>query len=94
MTRIYGWEPEPYYNISEIRSLETMPKTLKDVIGKENSNFIDLRAYVSLFPPQKANGASTVMASVPRSSPVVPVSAWSGSPARATPPRTRSTWDR
>lgn len=29
MNRIYGWEPEPFYNISEVTEHPTMPSTLK-----------------------------------------------------------------
>ncbi len=32
MNRMYGWEPEPYYNLTEINQLE-MPQWLKDRIG-------------------------------------------------------------
>ena len=34
MNRIYGWEPEPYYNVTEIQSHPSMPQSLKDHIGK------------------------------------------------------------
>ncbi len=33
MNRMYGWEPEPYYNITEVRQLPKMPVWLKDNIG-------------------------------------------------------------
>ncbi len=33
MNKLYGWEPEPYYNLTEIRALERMPDWLKDKIG-------------------------------------------------------------
>ena len=29
---MFGWEPEPYYNISEVRGLAEMPPELKDHI--------------------------------------------------------------
>ena len=32
LNRIYGWTPEPYFNLTEIERLPDMPKTLKDHI--------------------------------------------------------------
>jgi len=34
LNKIYGWEPEPYYNITEIMDLPKMPRQLKDHIMK------------------------------------------------------------
>ena len=28
-----GWEPEPYYNLTEVREHPSMPKLLKEKIG-------------------------------------------------------------
>ena len=33
VNRVFGWEPEPYYNISEVRGLVEMPRGLRDHIG-------------------------------------------------------------
>ena len=33
VNRVFGWEPEPYYNISEVRGLVEMPQGLRDHIG-------------------------------------------------------------
>merc|ERR1711915_184207 len=32
MNKVFGWEPEPYYNLTEIEQLPKMPQNLKDVI--------------------------------------------------------------
>lgn len=32
MNQIVGWEPVPYYNITEINAIEEMPKYLKQRI--------------------------------------------------------------
>ena len=29
-----GWEPEPYYNITEVREHSSMPRLLKEKIGE------------------------------------------------------------
>ena len=34
MNRIYGWQPEPFYNMTEIENHEKMPKQLKNHISK------------------------------------------------------------
>ena len=40
---MFGWEPEPYYNISEVRGLVEMPRGLKDHIGAYmTSKHVDL----------------------------------------------------
>ena len=33
-TKIFDWEPEPYYNITEVQQLPQMPKRLKNEISK------------------------------------------------------------
>jgi len=33
MNKVYGWQPEPYYNITQIQSLPTMPDYLKTYIS-------------------------------------------------------------
>lgn len=33
VNRIYGWEPEPYYNLTEVQNLPDMPMDLKNRIG-------------------------------------------------------------
>ena len=33
VNQVFGWEPEPYYNITEVRGHSSMPKILKDRIG-------------------------------------------------------------
>lgn len=39
ISRMYGWEPEPYYNVTEILALETMPKSLKShIVGVWKKN--------------------------------------------------------
>jgi len=34
LNKVYGWEPDPYYNITEIMELPKMPRQLKDHIQK------------------------------------------------------------
>ena len=34
MNKVVGWEPEPYYNLTEVERLEKMPRKLKDNIVK------------------------------------------------------------
>lgn len=34
VNKMYGWVPEPYYNISEVNQLKEMPQFLKNQIGK------------------------------------------------------------
>jgi len=34
MNKVVGWEPEPYYNLTEVGSLEKMPQKLKNTIVK------------------------------------------------------------
>ena len=29
MNRIYGWEPEPYYNVTEVMNSDVIPQTVK-----------------------------------------------------------------
>ena len=34
MNKVVGWEPDPYYNITEVEGLQTMPRKLKNTIVK------------------------------------------------------------
>ena len=34
MNKVYGWEPEPFYNVTEVQNHPTMPSWLKAKIGK------------------------------------------------------------
>ncbi len=35
VNRVYGWEPEHYFNLTEVWQSEEMPDQLKRVIGAE-----------------------------------------------------------
>ena len=34
VNQVLGWEPKPYYNITEVREHSTMPRLLKEKIGE------------------------------------------------------------
>jgi hypothetical protein len=64
---VYGWDPDPYYNMTEVRENEEMPQQLKDLIGKNSQKMvviICLMALFLLYVPQllnpKFNGTITL----------------------------------
>lgn len=36
MNKVYGWEPEPFYNVTEVLNHPTMPLWLKTKIGRSD----------------------------------------------------------